>query len=97
MCNGFQQKKSAAKFANLIYRPDGAVSFQIQSNVTLPSDPSGKMVFYREGDSRNKPKCMVISRRLGLIRKGYYSGLMSANEMTNSGICETEGWDKQTS
>ena len=95
-CKGFQQQSSAVKFASMIYRPDGAASFNIQTQAQFPSDPSGKMVFYREGKSRKKPKCMVISRRLGLIRKGFYSGSMAPTEMTESGICETESWDKQT-
>ena len=94
VCKHFQQKPSL-EFAQLYYRPDGAVKFWIHSQSSTPSDSSGKMVFYKAGDSKKKPKCLVMSRRLGLLRVGQYSGSLDPTEMTENGACTSDDWDKQ--
>ena len=95
VCLSFQEQP-ALKFAQMFYRPDGAVKFGIHSQSSAPTDSSGKMVFYHEGDSKKKPRCLVISRRLGLMRVGQYSGSLDPTEMTEKGACTSEDWDKQT-
>ena len=94
VCSYFQQK-APVKFAQMLYRPDGAVNFSVDSTSNYPVDPSAKLVFYNEGNSRKKPQCMVISRRLGLTRRGSYTGPLGPAEMTERGSCNTDSWDKQ--
>ncbi|NJN23235.1 MAG: hypothetical protein HC810_00950 [Acaryochloridaceae cyanobacterium RL_2_7] len=46
-------------------------------------------------EKRPKVRCLVISRRIGLTRIGYYQGGLSPQEITNEGQCKTLEWDQQ--
>ena len=54
------------------------------------------MLFYKEGDFRSRPKCIVISLRLELLRKGLHVGFINLSEMTENGSFTTDSWDQQT-
>ena len=95
-CRHFHHNNSN-RVVQMAYRPDGSVNFGIMSQAAYPIDPSGKMVFYNEGDAEKHQRCMVISRRLGLIRVGHYSGSLDPEQMTDQGTCQTDSWDQQTS
>lgn len=68
----------------------GTAEFTVTSSVTppdTPTDPSGKIVLYISNTSTSEKKCVAISNTLGLTRAGTYSGLITASNITDSGIC----------
>lgn len=68
----------------------GTAEFTVTTSVTppnTPTDPSGKIVLYMLNRSTSEKKCVAISNTLGLTRAGTYSGLITAANITDSGIC----------
>ena len=81
--------------AQVSYNATGGVNFRINSALATPIDPSGKIVLYNENRARNKKKCLVISRRLGLTRLGNYSGGLDAESISDDGVCRVQDWTEQ--
>ena len=91
-----QPQEISSNFAQMFYNLEGGATFRVLSTSKYPIDPTGKFVFYNPGNSDPHPPCLLISNRFGLVRKGSYSGSLDANAMTESGVCKTDDWEKQT-
>jgi len=66
----------------------GNAAFTVTSSVTNPTDISGKIVLYLSDNSSLEKKCIALSKNIGIIRAGAYSGSIdSTANITDSGTC----------
>jgi Tfp pilus assembly protein FimT len=70
----------------------GTAEFEVEStkdtaSTAIPSDPSGKFVFYMPETAVKDRKCIAISNTLGLTRVGVYSGLLEKSKDLSTGTC----------
>lgn len=73
----------------------GNPKFDIESNTSVPTDPSAKIVLYLPDNPTIPKKCVAISNSLGLIRIGRYEGPTTPAEITDMGTCKAENWQNQ--
>lgn len=73
----------------------GNPQFDVESNVSVPTDPSAKIVLYLPNSPSIPKKCVAISNSLGLIRIGRYEGPTTPAEITDTGTCKAENWQDQ--
>ncbi|ABW30796.1 pilus assembly FimT family protein [Acaryochloris marina] len=73
----------------------GNPEFAIVSSQEVPTDPSGKIVFFNPSDSKVTKRCIAISNTLGLTRIGTYQGDTKPTSITDSGRCTAEKWEEQ--
>jgi type II secretory pathway pseudopilin PulG len=65
-----------------------AVEGATQLGVNGTEDPSGKIVFFLDGNSGMERRCIAISNTLGLTRTGRYTGpIDDVGKITTDGIC----------
>ncbi|MCM1983074.1 pilus assembly FimT family protein [Lyngbya confervoides] len=95
-----EQNSSAALVDNaavvdIAFRPQGTVDYQVQTDQSIPPDPTGKIVAFVSDRPQAKQRCIAISKRLGLTRLGTYEGPLSPTAMTDTGVCTALEWKKQ--
>lgn len=74
--------------AQITFSIRGNTTFTIASSATLPNDTSGKIILSNGSTSDNK--CVALSKVIGIIRAGTYSGpIDSAANITDSGTCNS--------
>ena len=89
------EKRANMGMIDLSFNRQGGINYELEANGNVVNDPSGKIVAMISNRPNSKMKCVVISRRIGLTRIGYYKGGLTPEEITNDGQCTTLEWDKQ--